>query len=66
MNTILTIIIICAILGALGALLAGGRPKDIAEGAASGAFWSMGCMVRLLLLIIFVLVAIWVISLLVV
>lgn len=64
METILTIVIICAVLGTLGALLAGGRPKDVAEGATSGAFWSMGCMLRLVILAVLVAAGIWLINLL--
>lgn len=62
METILTIVIIFAILGALGALLAGGRPKDVAEGATSGAFWSLGCMLRLVLLAVLVMAGLWLIN----
>jgi len=62
METIVTIVIIFAILGALGALLAGGRPKDVAEGATSGAFWSLGCMLRLVLLAVLVMAGLWLIN----
>lgn len=62
METIVTIVIIFAILGALGALFAGGRPKDVAEGATSGAFWSLGCMLRLVLLAVLVMAGLWLIN----
>lgn len=64
METIITIVIIFAILGAVGALLAGGRPKDVAAGAADGAFWSMGCMLRLVVLAILIAAGIWLINVL--
>lgn len=64
MQTIITIVIICAILGAIGALLAGGRPKDVAAGATSGAFWSMGCMLRLVIFAILIAAGIWLVNLL--
>jgi len=64
METIITIVIICAIIGAIGALLAGGRPKDVAAGATSGAFWSMGCMLRLVIFAILIAAGIWLVNLL--
>lgn len=64
MQTIITIVIICAILGAIGALLACGRPKDVAAGATSGAFWSMGCMLRLVIFAILIAAGIWLVNLL--
>lgn len=64
MGTIITIIIVVAVIGAIiGFLNSGGKMEDAAAGAVAGAVGSTGCMIQLIIAAIPVLVGLWLISL---
>lgn len=62
MGTILTIVIIFAVIGAIIGLFSGEK-GGMSRGALIGAAGSIGCMVRLMIIAIPVLIGIWLLGL---
>jgi hypothetical protein len=63
MGTVLTIIAVVAIIGALiGFFGSGGKSEDAAAGAAAGAMFAGGCMFQLFIYGLMALAGIWLIK----
>lgn len=63
MGTILTIIAIVAVIGAIIGFLVGGKKEDAAAGAVAGAFGATGCIFQLIIWAIPVAIGLWLLSL---
>lgn len=64
MGTVLTIIAVVAVIGALiGFLGGGGKSEDAAAGAAAGAIMAGGCLFQLFIYGLMALAGLWIIKL---
>jgi len=63
MGTILTIIGVVAVIGAVIGFLVGGSSEDAAAGAKAGAVGATGCMFQLMIAAIPVAIGLWLLSL---
>ena len=63
MGTVLTIIAVAAVIGALlGFLGGGGKSEDAVAGATVGAIWASGCMFQLLIYGLMALAGLWIVK----
>jgi len=65
METIIQIILVVAVIGAvIGFISSGGKKEDAAAGAATGAIGAAGCIFQLIIMAIPVLLGLWFLDLL--
>lgn len=63
MGTIIQIILVVAVIGAVIGFFVGGKKEDAAAGAAAGALGATGCIFQLILYAIPVLIGLWLLGL---